>query len=658
MDSLNNVTLRPWPATEKEELTQDDLLIKIEQLASERGHLRNITEQSLQQDIDAGKHVPDDADDATKQEDKEKETDAPSRQEQAEKVFKAGQEMYSHLEWAKFAATNALDLVSLVLSQDPNKRSLNFFSPTFREQGLNQGIPLGSFGMSRENHEHRIRKPEEQQRLQDVEARQEVVAQGARMDALDSSVDEILKAAKHLEKEIRRETKYWHQIVSVSDKGWPIQRLRQNVRHAPFAVRYGLPEASDHFKARGFAPLQMDKDGSIILDPALALKPKILRVRISIDGKITGTSQISIDAELANQSLEKSIQLARDSLFEEELYYEMSLETRQLLAYGVEFRDSVIYVDAPQMGSLSQNRKLLIDCVPRDDPIPSSQSREYDWLAKNIAESLRLLLAHEHSMRLYRRSQLPPPLTGKAREKQPPPLLRTLLAVLYHIEGVDSLHAYLGSVAKTLRSAGLDVTLETTRENSWAALVGSLEASSKKGISATDQLFEIFMKPFGGTATLTLPTSNGAQSETLNIMTRTIIGQPTFGTEHRLSLPSTLSSDLGLFQQQKFATVEELKSYLDWILSLHVAHRLLKNDYSSRAQTRSQDARLSIRTKDAKKGVASTKDIRIEFNDGELKIAKFAADAPEESEDSEQSHTWAGTDESTSLKEVVKSWVG
>lgn len=144
--------------------------------------------------------------------------------------------------WAKFAATNALDLVSLVLSQDPNKRSLNFFSPTFREQGLNQGIPLGSFGMSRENHEHRIRKPEEQQRLQDVEARQEVVAQGARMDALDSSVDEILKAAKHLEKEIRRETKYWHQIVSVSDKGWPIQRLRQNVRHAPFAVRYGLPE--------------------------------------------------------------------------------------------------------------------------------------------------------------------------------------------------------------------------------------------------------------------------------------------------------------------------------------------------------------------------------------------------------------------------------
>ena len=95
--SLNNVALRPWPAPKKEELTQDDLLFKIEQLASERGHLRNITEQSLQEDIDAGKDVPDDAAEGAEKDKKEK--DVPSRQEQLEKVFKAGQEMYSHLEY-------------------------------------------------------------------------------------------------------------------------------------------------------------------------------------------------------------------------------------------------------------------------------------------------------------------------------------------------------------------------------------------------------------------------------------------------------------------------------------------------------------------------------------------------------------------------------
>lgn len=97
MDPLNNVALRPWPAPKKEELTQDDLLFKIEQLASERGHLRNITEQSLQEDIDAGKDIPDDAAEGAHKE--KKENEAPSRQEQLEKVFKAGQEMYSHLEY-------------------------------------------------------------------------------------------------------------------------------------------------------------------------------------------------------------------------------------------------------------------------------------------------------------------------------------------------------------------------------------------------------------------------------------------------------------------------------------------------------------------------------------------------------------------------------
>lgn len=102
MDPLNNVALRPWPASDKDELTQDDLLLKIEQLASERGHLRNITEQSLQEDIDAGKDVPDGADHAAKhgehEKEKDKDKDAPSRQEQIDKVFKAGQDMYSHLE--------------------------------------------------------------------------------------------------------------------------------------------------------------------------------------------------------------------------------------------------------------------------------------------------------------------------------------------------------------------------------------------------------------------------------------------------------------------------------------------------------------------------------------------------------------------------------
>ena len=402
----------------------------------------------------------------------------------------------------------------------------------------------------------------------------------------------------------------------------------------------------------------MDKDGSIVLDPALALKPKTLRVRVSVDGAITGTSQLAVASHLEKQSLEQSIQQARDSLLEEELYYEMSLETRHLLAYGVELRDSVIQVDAPQMGNTSQVRKLLIDCIPRDDPIASSQGHELDWLARNVAEALRLLLAHEHSMRLYRRSQLPPPLTSRTREKPPPPLLRTLLAVFRHIESVDSLYSYLGSVANTLDGAGLGVVLDTTRETSWAKLGDSLKMSSNKGLSTTDQLLEIFMKPFDGRATLTLLTMTGAQTESLTIVTRTIIGQPTFGTEHKLTLPSAMASDLGLFQQQKFATVDEVKSYLDWIISLHLAHRILKSEYSSRSAIKSQEPRLTIRSQDGKKGTTSSRDIQVELNEGGLRVGMLAVDAPFETANPDQSYTWNGTQGEVSLREVVNDWVG
>ena len=150
----------------------------------------------------------------------------------------------------------------------------------------------------------------------------------------------------------------------------------------------------------------MDNDGDIILDPALTLKPKTLRVRISENDEITGVSQATIRGALDELAIEKSIQLARASLFEEELFYEMSIESRQLLSYGIELRGTVIHVTLP--GDDSAQRKLLIDCIAQDDHGLSLQGGRQDWLAQDIAEGLRILLAHEHRMRLFRRTRLPP----------------------------------------------------------------------------------------------------------------------------------------------------------------------------------------------------------------------------------------------------------
>lgn len=114
-------------------------------------------------------------------------------------------------------------------------------------------------GVAREHHDHHVYKQEELARKEELQKRQDLVSKAARMEALDTATDEILKAAKSLEKEVRRETKYWQEIVSISDKGWPIQRLRQNARHVPFGVRYGLPEGKCAIIATVKHPLKDDQ---------------------------------------------------------------------------------------------------------------------------------------------------------------------------------------------------------------------------------------------------------------------------------------------------------------------------------------------------------------------------------------------------------------
>lgn len=401
----------------------------------------------------------------------------------------------------------------------------------------------------------------------------------------------------------------------------------------------------------------MDKDGRIILDPALALKPKTMRVQISHDGKVTGTSHLPTQSHLGELAIEQSIQLARDSLFEEELFHEISMESRQLLAYGVELRDSVISINAEGLSG----RKILIDCIDRDDDILAGTDHSQDWLAQNIAEALRLLLAHEHRMRLHRRSQIPPPLTQRKREQPSPPLLRTLLGLFSHLSAVDTLHAYLDTVVKTLKSAGLDVSLESSREISWVKMAEIISESKKKDISTTDQLLAVFIRPFEATASLSLPSSGRGQSENITIATRTFIGPPHFGAEHKMTLPPSLIRVLGLEHDQqrqlKFPTTEEVKSYLDWALSLDLSQTFLFKEYSGRSIVKSMDPRVSILLKGSKKDAIKENDVSVRFENGVLKVTAIgnvhlATGAAVES------FTWDGPTGKGTLKDKVKSWVG
>lgn len=405
----------------------------------------------------------------------------------------------------------------------------------------------------------------------------------------------------------------------------------------------------------------MDNDGDIILDPALTLKPKTLRVRISEDDTIIGTSQATIHGALDELAIEKSIQLARASLFEEELFYEMSIESRQLLSYGVELRDKVIHVAAP--GEQSVRRKILIDCIAQDDKTLSGSGGSHNWLAQSIGDGLRSLLAHEHRMRLLRRTRLPPPMTQHKRQQPTPPLLRTLLATFSHLSAVDSLYAYLRTIVKTLTSAGLDVTLEATRETTWEKLTNMIRESEVKDLTATDQLVAIFIRPFEGKATLSLPSSIETSPENVVITTKTYIGPPQYGTEHKLTLPPSLIKLLNLEndpqRQLKFSSTEEVKSYLDWIVSLDISQTLLFREYTGRSIIKSSEPSISVVSRGIKKGLIKEDDVEIELEQGLLKAtAMTTAHRQLATGTAVELFIWNGTPGRPSLKEKVKCWLG
>lgn len=95
-ESLADVTLRPWPAAKKEELSPQDLLLQIEQLGTERGHLRDVTENSLQEEMAAGKFASEEAVGGLEQ--NKKKRDATSREERLQEVLMAQHEMCMHME--------------------------------------------------------------------------------------------------------------------------------------------------------------------------------------------------------------------------------------------------------------------------------------------------------------------------------------------------------------------------------------------------------------------------------------------------------------------------------------------------------------------------------------------------------------------------------
>ncbi|WPG99772.1 Hypothetical protein R9X50_00259100 [Acrodontium crateriforme] len=434
MAATTKLAFQPWARANFQGTTLTDTLARVN---FERGHFRDINESALQEEI-AQEGAIDLSDSEDGNDDDEEQDDheiANEKPQSREDLYKARFEMLGYVHAAEQDVLLALDFISMLQSREPGSRSVNTIS-----RDLKNAVPVGSLGTDIWQ-----RMPMDKAR----EAQDEMLATNIRMEGLQKSADSLLNSAKQLKDTVRKETLYWDQILSISDKGWNVCRVPQQ-KHK-LAVTFGFSESAPEFSRRGIASLNTDLDGSILLDRGIGRKSKVLRVTMKESGRIIGMSRVPPAAEDGETILETRIRRARDSLFDEELYHEMIRESRSMASIGVSVTPNGIKYRQPATPD-SSALEFSIQLVGSDDVVPEEPHLDDTWAEAAVIAS-RLLLSEAHRSRLIKRRQIPPPLSDRKDDRALLPLLRPLISLMLHRSMLVQVTSYIERLASTLSSA-------------------------------------------------------------------------------------------------------------------------------------------------------------------------------------------------------------
>lgn len=240
-----------------------------------------------------------------------------------------------------------------------------------------------------------------------------------------------------------------------------------------------------------------------------------------------------VAAAVSDDSVEKTILQSRDTLFEEELFHELTREARVLVSSGVTTHKDMIEFE------YEPGEQILLDIVDMNDIKPDSEmdSAENGTVnnleAKAIAHALRILLSYAHRQNLRRRSQFPPPLTKQPRATPQYQLLRPILSYMQHDAHVRSLQSFLQDVYQVLNSAGLPSKYTTSKFSSLQFSNSNIDQSS----TAVETLVGQFMEPLQSRFTGSMANPTSTYNIRINTtMPDTSSRQMALGTDYELTI--------------------------------------------------------------------------------------------------------------------------
>ncbi|KAH6605181.1 rna polymerase ii mediator complex component srb4 [Trichoderma cornu-damae] len=427
------LSLRPFPVADQKPKNLAEFIARVN---AQPGGFRSVTEAKLLEELrnseDAGGVVDHDGDvseDAGENDVTEKDPNV------------ARMEVLKNIDIAGNTALLTLDSLSLLLSkQNPTQAGLTL------SQQLREMVGIGTLGADRLNDSNVTPA-----RTRD----QEAVAMGWTLMEINKTRDSAEEAAAFLQKEVTAESKYWEDLIAVKNAGWSVCRVPQE--RQTLGVRFGFSEAASEFKNNGLAPMRRGYDGSTDLDfGRLGGVSEALVVTYEKDGKVVGRSTARAASE--DGSLESRVLEARNTIFSQELWYELTKESRSLAAYDVKPEGRRLACQVDKATKITVELLPLESCPSREEDLPENS------LAEKISMALHILLGYAHRYNELMRIRPIPPHISRSSRQQSYALLRPVLARAMYLKNIDESMQYVGALVRTLQGAGFSssVVLRTT----------------------------------------------------------------------------------------------------------------------------------------------------------------------------------------------------
>ncbi|KAK0613101.1 subunit 17 of mediator complex-domain-containing protein [Bombardia bombarda] len=385
----------------------------IQRINAEPGGFRELNEDDLRQSLATAEPDDQGADDDVDMLEEGSEPEEAALKEV--NLLAARDELQQNILTAQGTALLTLDFISLLLSKEiPSQNAATISTELHNMVGA--GV-LGATVLWAPTPLTRSRVPEDK-----------MMAIGKRLIEINKAADTALSAAERLRKEIILETKYWAEVLAVSEKGWSAFRLPQEPH--TMGVKYGFSNAAPDFRAHSVAPMRRAEDGTVRLECGrLGGDSKRLRVTITRNATVVGQSSLPLPLP-EDAPLEDRVREARDTIFAQELWHELNREGRNLLSNNVRLEKSAVTYAADSATTIA------FQLVPSDRG--DSRSVQNPGSEDDIAETINL--------------GSPPPYS----------LLLPVITYYQHEKTIQRCMDFLSVLSRVLRSAGLDTSLVIT----------------------------------------------------------------------------------------------------------------------------------------------------------------------------------------------------